>query len=208
LNTAEFIALVLVLLFIAIPIYELYQSAQELNVTSTTTSKPSYMRELAFFNLVKSPVSKYETIKFGNGTVIVIREKNPFKFQLNFPETVSMPFVIPPKKLPVYKATAFNTTKELIMKLEPLKFNESNFIFNNKTRQIIYKNSTLLFVYNEHDGRFLLKFEKPVKVDPVLYTQEIGLISWDFYVLKSTNQTSLIRLFHGILSTVWINIKS
>ncbi|MCE4614520.1 MAG: hypothetical protein F7B60_03205 [Desulfurococcales archaeon] len=208
-NAVEFIALLLILTFIAIPIYSLYQTTQQAKLNNTTTAS-SLQSEigLASFLLTANPSPNPTSIKLSNGTTIVITSRNPFNYKIKFPINVTIPLTEFPQELPIYKAITFNTTRELVSALKPLKLNMANITFNNKTNEYIYSNSTVFFLYKKLDGKFTLSFRKPVKENPVIFVQRVGLLSWDFIVLKTNNEVSLVRLFQGIPSTIWIDIKT
>ncbi|MEB3756976.1 MAG: hypothetical protein GSR79_09010 [Desulfurococcales archaeon] len=206
-NAVEFIALLLVLAFIGIPIVSLYKSTTTLPTSTTITEKQYTNSELAHFTLSQSPTPKPMTFHLSNGTLIIIKDRNPFSFRLSHTTTLSIPLQKLPAKLPVYRVVPFNTTDELISALKNLNLNPANVTFNKKTNTFVYTGSDFEFTYNRLNGRFNLIFKNPVKKDPIMFVQKAGLLSWDFIIYKTDNEISLKRLFQGIPSTLGITIE-
>ncbi|MCE4606849.1 MAG: hypothetical protein F7B59_05925 [Desulfurococcales archaeon] len=207
-NAAEFAALILVLALVAIPIYELYQNTRQIQISTTPANTTMFApSKLANFDLSANPTPEPIAIWLSNGTHLVIEDRNPFKFEIIYPNTVSMPLTKIPEELPVYKAVTFNDTRELSLELKPLGLKAIEFKFNNKTSEYILNNSEVFFSYNKLNGKFSLILRRPLRTNPILFVQQSGLLTWDFIILNTTSRLSLVRLFHGFPSTVGIEVE-
>ncbi|WP_202320667.1 hypothetical protein [Archaeoglobus neptunius] len=165
-----------------------FPDAEQFNLIDP--EKTAILRPVVYYNLP-------------NGSVIEVKDKNPFPFTIELVENVKNLKV--PETIEVYSYEVYQKPDEVFRMAKSFGVSADKLYYNKVTKAYLYNDDKLNFEYYASTGYFRVIFKTPREATTFLKSS--GLLDYEYKEIKKEHGTFFARTFNGFSSNIGVFVK-
>ncbi len=174
---------------VACGLYYLHTSEQFKLIDS---EKVSVLRPVIYYNLP-------------NGSVLEVKDKNPFPFEIELAENVKNLSL--PETIEVYGYEIYQKPDEVFRIAKSFGVPADKLCYNEVTHAYLYHDDRLSFEYYTPTGYFRVVFQTPKAEKATALLKNFGVLNYDYREIKREHGTFFARTFNGYPSNIGVFVR-